>query len=458
LGRGKATADDYMVLGMGALNAIPGGRAVSTGAKGVTQLSKVIPGFTKFKGSSQSKTLEAGSPAASELDEYVKRPLFLHQNRNNMPASRVDSAILQNKYTIPKGADIVRVANEKDMKALALTKPGQSFVLDRFMSVTSRNSSEFLEGMRTGKIDTGGRSSGVSNNFPLLRFNVKTDIPGIYDINKILPGQAPSNVIDGLLARGQNMKIRKITTDKKTGQQIYDIDLGTNIKAKTGINQRQSQAWSDNLADAVWRETGKVMDRDKFMLGGSTIPQQMPRYYAMGGMVKAPRREAAPVQMSVGGMVKPSHFAKGGIVKPSYFAKGGIVKPSYFSDGGDVEGTDTVPAMLTPGEFVINRSAAQEHRPLLEAVNSGAMSGFLDSMQMPVYNSPQRTYQEGPSGIKYSSPRSSESLSSVDNSVYNYNLSVNVEGSNLSANDVANQVMNKIKQVDAQRMRNQVIR
>jgi hypothetical protein len=200
------------------------------------------------------------------------------------------------------------------------------------------------------------------------------------------------------------------------------------------------------------------MDRDKFMLGGSTIPQQMPRYYAMGGMVKTPRREPAPVQMAGGGMVKPSYFAKGGIVKPSYFAKGGIVKPSYFSDGGDVEGTDTVPAMLTPGEFVINRSAAQEHRPLLEAVNSGAMSGFLDSMQMPVYNSPQRTYQEGPSGIKYSSPRSSESLSSVDNSVYNYNLSVNVEGSNLSANDVANQVMNKIKQVDAQRMRNQVIR
>jgi hypothetical protein len=173
--------------------------------------------------------------------------------------------------------------------------------------------------------------------------------------------------------------------------------------------------------------------------------------FAKGGIVK-------PSYFKAGGMVKPSHFARGGMVKPSYFAKGGIVKPSYFSDGGDVDGTDTVPAMLTPGEFVINRSAAQEHRPLLEAVNSGAMSGFLDSMQMPVYNSPQRTYQEGPSGIKYSSARSSESLSSVDNSVYNYNLSVNVEGSNLSANDVANQVMNKIKQVDAQRMRNQVIR
>ena len=37
-------------------------------------------------------------------------------------------------------------------------------------------------------------------------------------------------------------------------------------------------------------------------------------------------------------------------------------------------GTDTVPAMLTPGEFVIKRSEAQKHMPLLEAINSGSYS------------------------------------------------------------------------------------
>jgi TP901 family phage tail tape measure protein len=370
VGQGKATADDYMVLGLGALNFVPGGKTVSAGAKGlesVKQLSKVIPGFTKFQGSAQSKILDAGSPAALELDEYVKRPLFLHQNRNNMPASRVDSAILENKYTIAKGTDIVRVANEKDMKALALTKPGQSFILDRFMSVTSKNSPEFLEGMRTGKIDTGGRSSGVSNNFPLLRFNVKTDIPGIYDINKILPGQAPSNVIDGLLARGQGMKIRKITTNKKTGQLIYDIDLGTNIKAKTGINQRQSQVWSDNLADAVRRETGKIMERDRFMLGGSTISQQMPRYYAAGGMV--------------------NKYAKGG---------------------------DVVPAMLTPGEFVMSKYAVDSFgADNLKAINNGAYSS---------------------------------------DSVYNYSINVNVQ-TDANANDIARNVMTEIRRIDSQKIR-----
>jgi len=36
--------------------------------------------------------------------------------------------------------------------------------------------------------------------------------------------------------------------------------------------------------------------------------------------------------------------------------------------------TDTEPAMLTPGEFVVNRSAAQKHMPLLEAINETGLA------------------------------------------------------------------------------------
>jgi TP901 family phage tail tape measure protein len=56
-------------------------------------------------------------------------------------------------------------------------------------------------------------------------------------------------------------------------------------------------------------------------------------------------------------------------------SRGGII---YASTGTLVNyeprGTDTVPAMLTPGEFVVNRQAAQKNLPLLETINSGAMS------------------------------------------------------------------------------------
>jgi hypothetical protein len=38
------------------------------------------------------------------------------------------------------------------------------------------------------------------------------------------------------------------------------------------------------------------------------------------------------------------------------------------------KGTDTVPAMLTPGEFVINRKATQNNLSLLKAINNGSYS------------------------------------------------------------------------------------
>ena len=55
------------------------------------------------------------------------------------------------------------------------------------------------------------------------------------------------------------------------------------------------------------------------------------------------------------------------------------VKPqvSAFAIGGSVfksRGTDTVPAMLTPGEFVVNKSATQQNLPLLQSINSGKTS------------------------------------------------------------------------------------
>jgi hypothetical protein len=48
---------------------------------------------------------------------------------------------------------------------------------------------------------------------------------------------------------------------------------------------------------------------------------------------------------------------------------------SYFNTGGLARGTDTVPAMLTPGEFVINRSAAQSiGYDTLAQMNNGNMT------------------------------------------------------------------------------------
>jgi hypothetical protein len=94
-------------------------------------------------------------------------------------------------------------------------------------------------------------------------------------------------------------------------------------------------------------------------------------------------------------------------------SSGGLV-PKYFAAGGYARGTDTVPAMLTPGEFVMSRYAVNTHgTDRMKAINSGA---------------------------------------SVGDSVYNYNLSVNVK-SDANPNEIAKTVIAQIKQIDSQRMR-----
>jgi TP901 family phage tail tape measure protein len=95
-------------------------------------------------------------------------------------------------------------------------------------------------------------------------------------------------------------------------------------------------------------------------------------------------------------------------------ASGGMVK--YMADGGLFSslGTDVVPSMLTPGEFVVRRNAVNNFGvDRLKAINSGTYNG---------------------------------------DSVYNYEVNINVQ-SNANADQIASSVIGKIKQIDSQRIK-----
>jgi hypothetical protein len=150
-------------------------------------------------------------------------------------------------------------------------------------------------------------------------------------------------------------------------------------------------------------------------------------------------------------------------------AKGGMISPSLFASGGFAKGTDTVPSMLTPGEFVVNSAATKRFAPLLDAINTGNFRYSIPSgptvpnnFSNPVYNMPERNYPDiGDSGSIYADSSNSPSLTAPSsNSVYNntYSLSVNVGGTDVSANEIANVVMNKIKTIESQQVRRQVLR
>ena len=59
-------------------------------------------------------------------------------------------------------------------------------------------------------------------------------------------------------------------------------------------------------------------------------------------------------------------------------SQGGVV---YAAEGKSIfkpKGTDTVPAMLTPGEFVVNSKASKKHGKTLQAINSGNTNYLQD--------------------------------------------------------------------------------
>jgi hypothetical protein len=91
---------------------------------------------------------------------------------------------------------------------------------------------------------------------------------------------------------------------------------------------------------------------------------------------------------------------------------------------------DKVPALLTPGEFVVRKSAAQAYMPLLESINSDVFPRVNFNGAMP--------------------KGSANNNSSMYN---NYSVNVNVSGTNASPDDIANAVMEKIKRIESRNIR-----
>ena len=106
--------------------------------------------------------------------------------------------------------------------------------------------------------------------------------------------------------------------------------------------------------------------------------------------------------------------SKGGMISPLYRPMGGLIP--YFLNGGFAKGTDTVPAMLTPGEFIMSKYAVDTHGiDTMKSINSGKPVGGA------VYNN-------------------------------TYTLTVNAK-TDANPNEIAQAVMSTIKNVEGRRIR-----
>jgi TP901 family phage tail tape measure protein len=124
-------------------------------------------------------------------------------------------------------------------------------------------------------------------------------------------------------------------------------------------------------------------------------------------------------------------------------AMGGRV-PSFMSDGGSPLGSDTVPAMLTPGEFVIRRPIVRKFgKKFFEQINNGMVPSFNN----PSFSGINSAFNADSAPVNIVAPSTSN-----NSSVYNYNLSVNVSSMS-DPNAIAQTVMGQLRRVESQRIR-----
>ena len=138
-----------------------------------------------------------------------------------------------------------------------------------------------------------------------------------------------------------------------------------------------------------------------------------------------------------GGMIP---YAKGGMAK---YGMGGIAK--YMAGGvvGGFGNYDNVPAILTPGEFVIRREAVEKYgRNFFAALNS-TIYNKKPSFSTPSFETPR---------IESSTFESSEKEKSPVMYNNNYSVSINVK-SDSNADQIARTVIDQIKRIDSQRIR-----
>lgn len=180
--------------------------------------------------------------------------------------------------------------------------------------------------------------------------------------------------------------------------EAYKEKTGDNGESKINYDRKiKSMVWETEKSATQQRKLIKeIIERQKDNVAAApaapaadanaNVDAERERFFAAIGEVDPrnlddKRKELYTQRMTNrlrNGIIDPSQYkkyvqnrAKGGMI--NYLANGGVPSyapnpdPSYFKPMG----TDTVPAMLTPGEFVVNASATAKHGDLLSAINSG---------------------------------------------------------------------------------------
>jgi hypothetical protein len=167
--------------------------------------------------------------------------------------------------------------------------------------------------------------------------------------------------------------------------------------------------------------------------GGSSYIGSSGGTDAAGRYVGTPFGQAPTTIGSSGGYDAAGTYVGSGFGQAMY---GGFIKK--MAPGGVVRGsgmTDKVPTLLTPGEYVVNKNAANKFGPLLQQINDSKYPSSLSFATTPMMATV------------------ANSATNNNTAVYNYSLNVSANTDGANPDDIARTVITHIRNMDAQRIR-----
>ena len=265
--------------------------------------------------------------------------------------------------------------NYRALKNMAETSELASAALSKMSEVQQKNQAgqniiEKLVSSNAVDIDKFNRSLGMLNNN--MAGGVNNSTPDdrsqvLQTFNMIAPllgdqqNSLKANVLESLLKEsgvGINAMFANVITSLRAPE--ADSGMVEALKVyKSAIQQQQ-------LATQELAALSTIMANNTYEQAGKSLGESItPTLDVQTALLR-------DIDIGINKLVT---IANGSPAKPK--ASGGMV---YADSGMFVDfkpkGTDTVPAMLTPGEFVVNRQATQKNLPLLKNINSGNTSYY----------------------------------------------------------------------------------
>lgn len=161
--------------------------------------------------------------------------------------------------------------------------------------------------------------------------------------------------------------------NKQKGGKIGYYDAGGTVDSSLLRNQQASTNASNMQNQAIrsiYNQTSVINKRTSVIDNtSSSLEQSVKQNY------NNTDKDLNRIQNIANETLSSSEATRSGLTRTGYFNQGGVV---YASNGMLIpyrpRGTDTVPAMLTPGEFVVNKQSTAQNLPLLTAINNGNTS------------------------------------------------------------------------------------